>query len=126
MKHLIATRQVNKPVREGRSAAGSESCIVASNGCMKRRQRLLKEYELASKVNLMSKPYCFNSMGQHQSRINDKWQRFDRGLEVFQRQMWLHGNTGEPIVSAKNTVKEDWPYQKNPIPDGNYLLHLRS
>ena len=31
-----------------------ESCIVISNGCMKRRQRLLKEYELASKVNLMS------------------------------------------------------------------------
>ena len=51
-------------------------------------------------------------MGQHQSRINDKWQRFDRGLEVFQRQMWLHGNTGEPIVSSKDTENEDCPYQK--------------
>jgi hypothetical protein len=58
MKHFDATRQVNKPVRQGRSAAGSESCIVASNGGMKRRQRLLKEYKLASKADLLTKPYC--------------------------------------------------------------------
>jgi len=93
---------------------------------MKRRQRLLKEYELASKVISMSKPYYFIVMGQHQSRINDKWQRFDRGLEVFQRQMWLHGNTGEPIVSSKEHGKQGFTVPENPIPDGNYRLHLRS
>jgi hypothetical protein len=26
--------------------------------------------------------------------------------------MWLHGNTGEPIVSTKDTVNKDSPYQK--------------
>ena len=93
---------------------------------MKRRQRLPKEHELASKGNLMSKPYCLKSMGQHQSRINDKWQRFDRGLEVFQRQMWLHGNTGEPIVSSKGNGKRGLSVPENPIPDGNCRLHLRS
>jgi len=93
---------------------------------MKRRQRLLKEYELASKVISMPKPYYFIVMGQHQSRINDKWQRFDRGLEVFQRQMWLHGNTGEPIVSSKEHGKQGFTVPENPIPDGNYRLHLRS
>lgn len=51
-------------------------------------------------------------MGQHQSCAKDKWRRFVRGSEVFQRQMWLHGNTGEPIVSTKDTVNKDSPYQK--------------
>ena len=26
--------------------------------------------------------------------------------------MWLHGNTGEPIVSSQITVNKDSPYQK--------------
>jgi hypothetical protein len=83
---------------------------------MKRRQRLLKEYELASKVSFMLKPYYYILMGQHRSRINDKWQRFDRGLEeLFQRQMWLHGNTGEPIVSSQEHGKQGFTVPENPI-----------
>ena len=35
----------------------------------------------------------------------------------------MHGNTGEPNASARDTVNTDIPYQKCPIPGGKYRLH---
>lgn len=72
---------------------------------MKRKQRLIKEHNLASKDTIKLRSWSSYLPGQHGVDAKDESTKLNRGLEMFQNQRGLHGNTGEPPISTWNAVK---------------------
>jgi hypothetical protein len=97
-KPFVGTQWVKVPSGKGWQPAGSESCVVVSDGGTKRRQRVQKPCDRTPKVVLWPESSPSHPWGQHRDAAMPGVE-VGPGSESGADAQGLPGNLGEPPVT---------------------------